>query len=199
MKVNCDEEGIAKANETIRNGGVIIFPTDTLYGIECNPYNIIAVKKIYEIKSREERKQLPVLVSSIEFASKIVNFDQVSKVLAKKFWPGPLTLILKIMDANLKKSLNLDEKIAIRIPNNHCTLELLKKCNFLVGTSANISGQAPFTDPEKCYESIQGFDLFLDGGKIMGGVASTIVEVINGKVEIHREGVLTKEEIIRVL
>lgn len=199
MKVNCDEEGITKASEVVKKGGVIIFPTDTLYGIGCDPYNYTSVKKIYELKSREERKQLPVLVFSKNVATMIADFDQISNVLAKKFWPGPLTLILNIKDENLKKSLNLDKKIAIRVPDNKCTLELLKKCNFLVGTSANISGQEPFTDPSKCYKSIQGFDLFLDGGKITGGVASTIVEVIDGKIKIHREGVLTIEEINKVL
>lgn len=199
MRVNCDENGITKASKIIEKGGVIVFPTDTLYGIGCDPYNSTAVKKIYEIKSREERKQLPVLVYSKDVALIIANFDQTSKVLAEKFWPGPLTLILKVSDESLKKSLSLNEKIAIRVPDNDCTLKLLKKCNFLVGTSANISGQEPFTDPVKCYESIQGFDLFLDGGKIVGGVASTIVEVIDGKIKIHREGVLTIEEINKVL
>ena len=199
MRVNCDEDGITKASKIIEQGGVIVFPTDTLYGIGCDPYNSTAVKKIYEIKSREERKQLPVLVYSKDVALIIANFDQTSKVLAEKFWPGPLTLILKVSDESLKKALNLDEKIAIRVPNNDCTLKLLKKCNFLVGTSANISGQEPFTEPSECYESIQGFDLFLDGGKIAGGVASTIVEVMDGRIKIHREGVLTAKEINKVL
>lgn len=198
LKVNCNKEGITKANNIIKNGGVIIFPTDTVYGIGCDPYNENAIEKIYKIKSREKTKSLPVLVYSKEIASTIVTFDKESEKLAEKFWPGPLTLILKLTDTKLKKSLNLDKKIALRVPNNNCTLELLKKCSLLIGTSANVSGQESFTDPWKCYQNINGFDLFLDGGKILG-VPSTIVEVIHGEVKIQREGILTKKEIVKIL
>ncbi|QUC64914.1 threonylcarbamoyl-AMP synthase [Nitrosopumilus sp. K4] len=199
MKVNCDPQGIEKANEEIKKGGVVIFPTDTVYGIGCNPYNENSVKKIYEIKSREETKFLPILSYSKETTALIVEFDDVSMKLAEKFWPGPLTLVLKLKDDRLKKPLKINNKIAIRVPKNNCVLQLLKKCHFLIGTSANISGQESFTDPEKCYQSIKGFDLFLDGGKISGGVPSTIAEVEDGKLKILREGVLTKKELMEIL
>ena len=198
LKVNCDKGGIRKATSIVKKGGIIVFPTDTVYGIGCDPYNENAIKKIYKIKLREKTKAFPVLVYSKETASKIVNFDKQSEKLAEKFWPGPLTLILNLTENKLKKSLNLDKKIALRVPNNNCALELLKKCNILIGTSANISGQEPFTDPSECYQNIEGFDLFLDGGKI-SGVPSTIVEIINGEAKIQREGMLTKEEIKKVL
>ncbi len=198
LKVNCDKEGIRKATSIVKKGGIIVFPTDTVYGIGCDPYNESAIKKIYKIKLREKTKAFPVLVYSKKAASKIVNFDKQSEKLAEKFWPGSLTLILNLTENKLKKSLNLDKKIALRVPNNNCTLELLKKCNFLIGTSANISGQEPFTDPLECYQNIEGFDLFLDGGKI-SGVPSTIVEIIDGEAKIQREGMLTKEEIRKVL
>jgi len=198
LKVNCNKEGILKASKIIKNGGVIIFPTDTVYGIGCDPYNKSAVEKIYKIKSRQKTKPLPVLVYSKEIASKIVSFDKESERLAEKFWPGPLTLILKLINKKLKNSLNLDDKIALRVPENSCTLELLKRCSLIVGTSANISGQESFTNPLKCYENMKGFDLFLDGGEILG-IPSTIVEVVNGELKIHREGILTKKEIMKIL
>ena len=199
MRVNCDKEGIKQANNTIKKGGVVIFPTDTVYGIGCDPYNKNAVEKIYKMKSREKSKPLPVLIYSKGAAKSIVSFDKDSEKLADKFWPGSLTLILKIRDEKLKESMNLGEKIAIRIPNNKCTLELLKKCKFITGTSANISGQESFIDPDKCYQNISGFDLFLDGGKISGGVPSTIAEIMNGELQIQREGVLTKKELMKIL
>ena len=199
MRVNCDKEGIKQANNTIKKGGVVIFPTDTVYGIGCDPYNKNAVEKIYKMKSREKSKPLPVLIYSKGAAKSIASFDKDSEKLADKFWPGSLTLILKIRDEKLKESMNLGEKIAIRIPNNKCTLELLKKCKFITGTSANISGQESFIDPDKCYQNISGFDLFLDGGKISGGVPSTIAEIINGELQIQREGVLTKKELMKIL
>ena len=103
MKVNCNDKGIRKSVEIIENGGVIIFPTDTVYGIGCNPYDVNAVKKIYEIKSREKTKSLPVLASSIEIVKQITIMDEFTEKIVKKYWPGPLTLILKLKDKNLKK------------------------------------------------------------------------------------------------
>lgn len=199
MKVKCNKEGIEKASKIIKSGGIVVFPTDTVYGIGCDPYNKEAIQKIYKIKSRESSKSLPILAFSKEVATKIAEFDKNAEKIAEKIWPGPLTLILKLTDEKLKASLNIDNKIAIRVPKHQCTLELLEKCDFLVGTSANISGMGPFRNPEECYQNIQDFDLFLDGGTITSGGESTIIEFEEGKLKIHREGVLTREEIMEIL
>ena len=196
MKVNCNDEGIRKSVEIIENGGVIIFPTDTVYGIGCNPYDANAVKKIYEIKSREKIKSLPVLVSSIEIVKQISIIDEFTEKIIKKYWPGPLTLILKLKDKNLKKSLNLEDKIAVRIPNSVCTLKLLNKCNLLVGTSANVSGDSSFTDPQECMKNVKNYDIFVDGGTITSKGESTIIEIENEKIHVIREGALKKEDIV---
>ena len=195
MKVNCNDEGIRKSVEIIENGGVIIFPTDTVYGIGCNPYDANAVKKIYEIKSREKIKSLPVLASSIEIVKQISIIDEFTEKIIKKYWPGPLTLILKLKDKNLKESLNLEDKIAVRIPNSVCTLKLLNKCNLLVGTSANVSGDSSFTDPQECMKNVKNYDIFVDGGTITSKGESTIIEIENEKIRIIREGALKKEDI----
>jgi len=195
MKVDCNDEGIRKSVEIIENGGVIIFPTDTVYGIGCNPYNANAVKKIYEIKSREKIKSLPVLASSIQIVKQISIIDEFTENIIKKYWPGPLTLILKLKDKNLKKSLNLEDKIAVRIPNSECTLKLLNKCNLLVGTSANVSGDSSFTDPQECMKNVKNYDVFVDGGTITSKGESTIIEIENEKIRIIREGALKKEDI----
>ena len=195
MKVNCDNDGIKKVVEIFKNGGVIVFPTDTVYGIGCDPYNENAVKKIYEIKSRDKIKSLPVLAYSIDIVKQIVMMDKLTEKIVEKYWPGPLTLILKLKDQKLKKSLNLEEKIAIRIPNSECTLKLLKKCNLLVGTSANVSGDSSFTDPQKCIENLKNYDAFVDGGTITSKGESTIIEIENEKIHVIREGALKKEDI----
>ncbi|MFL2905914.1 MAG: threonylcarbamoyl-AMP synthase [Nitrosopumilus sp.] len=196
MKVNCNDEGIRKSVEIIENGGVIIFPTDTVYGIGCNPYDANAVKKIYEIKSREKIKSLPVLASSIEIVKQISIIDEFTEKIIKKYWPGPLTLILKLKDKNLKESLNLEDKIAVRIPNSVCTLKLLNKCNLLVGTSANVSGDSSFTDPQECMKNVKNYDIFVDGGTITSKGESTIIEIENEKIHVIREGALKKEDIV---
>ena len=196
MKVNCDDNGIKKSVEIIENGGIIVFPTDTVYGIGCNPYDANAVKKIYQIKSREKIKSLPVLASSIEIVKQITIIDEFTEKIIKKYWPGPLTLILKLKDKNLKKSLELEDKIAVRIPNSECTLKLLNKCNLLVGTSANISGESSFTNPQECMKNVKNYDVFVDGGTITSKGESTIIEIENEKIHIIREGALKKEDIV---
>ena len=196
MKVNCNDEGIRKSVEIIENGGVIIFPTDTVYGIGCNPYDVNAVKKIYQIKSREKIKSLPVLASSIEIVKQISIIDEFTEKIIKKYWPGPLTLILKLKDKNLKKSLNLEDKIAVRIPNSVCTLKLLNKCNLIVGTSANVSGDSSFTNPQECMKNVKNYDVFVDGGTITSKGESTIIEIENEKIHVIREGALKKEDIV---
>ena len=196
MKVKCDQDGIEKALKVVKNGGIVVFPTDTVYGIGCDPYNKKSVDKIYQIKERPKSKPFPLLAYSIDVVSEIVEFDKKSKKIAERFWPKPLTLILKLKDEQLKNSLNLEDKIAVRVPDNHCLLDLLKNCKLLVGTSANISGENSFTNSQECYQKVQDFDIFLDGGDIKNGIESTILEMDPGNPIFHRMGALKEEEIL---
>ena len=198
MKVQCNEEGILKASEIIKNGGIVVFPTDTVYGIGCNPYLKESVDKIYKIKNRDRSKPLPLLVYSIEIAEKIVLFDEKTKKIIERFWPGALTVLLKIADENLKKSLAIEDKIAIRIPNSECTLKLLEKIDVIVGTSANISGEKSFTNPEDLSTELEGVEIFVDGGMVESKGESTIIEVTNNEIRILREGAISKEEILNI-
>ena len=118
------------------------------------------------------------------------------KKLLKKYWPGPLTLILKLTDQKLKKSLDLENKIAVRIPDSKCTLKLLEKCKLLVGTSANISGNSSYTNPEDCIKDIKNYDIFLNGGTITSKGESTIIEIENEEIKIIREGSLKIKDIM---
>ena len=195
MKMDCNEKGIEKTCQVIKKGGIAIFPTDTVYGIGCNPYNINAVKKIYEIKSREKIKSLPVLAYSLDIVKEITCIDSFTEKIIKKYWPGPLTLILKLTDKKLKKSLKLDKKIAVRIPDSKCTLKLLEKCGLLVGTSANISGNSSYTNPNECIKNIKNYDIFLNGGTITSKGESTIIEIENEKIKMIREGALKIKDI----
>ena len=198
LKVNCNENGIRIAVSEINNGCVAVFPTDTVYGIGCNPYNKAAVDKIYKIKKRERSYLFPILGYSKGELSKIVDFDENSENLARKFWPGPLTIIQKLKDEKLAESLGVKGKIAIRIPNNPCTLEILKEAKLLVGTSANLSGKEPSRDPDECIKNCQGYDIFVDGGILPFSKESTIVEFDNDKIIICREGAIPREEIMKI-
>ena len=88
LKVNCDNKGIERATQVINHGGIAIFPTDTVYGIGCNPYNIDSVRKIYEIKSRDISIPLPILAYSKEIAQRVTLFDKITKKIIERFWPG---------------------------------------------------------------------------------------------------------------
>lgn len=194
LKVSCNSEGITLAARIIQKGGVVVFPTDTVYGIGCDPYNSEAVNSIYKIKHRKTSKLLPILGYSKRELSKIVTFDEKSDKIAEKFWPGPVTLVLKLQDQKIKQSLNLNNQIAVRVPQSTCILSLLKKCKLLVGTSANVSGTPPFTDPNECLKNLSGYDVFIDGGTIRSSGESTVVE-ISDDVRVLRKGVVSEQEI----
>ena len=195
LRVECNLEGIEMAAKVIKSGGIVIFPTDTVYGIGCDPFNIKAVERIYKIKNRESQKLFPVLGYSQHELEKIVVFTTDMKKIIKKFWPGPITIIAKIKDDKIRHSMNLKEKIAVRIPNNQCILSILKKCKFLIGTSANISGSKSFTDPNDCEKELDGYDILIDGGRISSGGESTIIEFDENGFKILREGSISEEEI----
>ena len=195
MKISCNDDDIQKAVSAINDGAIIVFPTDTVYGLGCNPYNRDSVLSLYEIKKREKTKPFPVLGYSKEELEKIAEFSPLEEKIAEKFWPGAITLILKVKDQEIQKSLSLGEKIAVRVPNNKCALALLKECKLLVGTSANISETKPFNDPKECSENLIGYDLFIDGGIISSKGESTIVEVENNDVKVLRKGSISEEMI----
>ena len=197
LRVKCDSDGINLATATIKKGGIVVFPTDTVYGIGCDPYNQNAIKSIYEIKSRDYSKLFPVLGFSKKELSEIAFFDERANRIAEKYWPGEITLVLKLKDEKLKQTLNLGEKIAIRVPKNECTLSILKECKLIVGTSANISGSKSFIDPEECIKNISGYDLFVDGGIISSKGESTVVE-IDKEIRILRQGNISEKDIMEI-
>ncbi len=196
MILPCNDAGIKAAHETIQKGGTVVFPTDTVYGIGCDPRNRDAVNKIYKIKGREKIKQLPVLAYSKKDIANIAFFDEISEKLADKFWPGPITLILRIKDKKIEQALDLKGKIAVRIPNHPCVLALLEKCRLLVGTSANFSGEPSFSDSKEISSKFSGYDILLDGGQIANSAESTIVEVVNNELKLVREGKIKMESLV---
>ena len=195
MRISCTDSDIKVGIKKIKDGGIVVFPTDTVYGIGCDPYNKKAVSRLYEIKKREKTKPFPVLGISKMELEKIAEFNTMEEKIAEKFWPGQVTLILKVKDEKIRQTLCLDKKIAVRVPNNQCVLSLLKECKLLVGTSANISGTTPFTDPNECSKNLTRYDLLIDGGIIPSQSESTIVEIVGDDIKILREGNVPEKEI----
>ena len=188
---------IASCASTLSDGGIIVFPTDTVYGIGCNPYYDESVERIFQIKDRSEDKPLPVMGYSISDIEKLVHMSPLAKSLAQYFWPGALTIVSPCKDNNIPRRVMAGgDNLAVRIPGNRCTQSLLRFCKYLIGTSANVSGRKPCTSSYEVLSSgLSGFDLVLDGGALGGGIESTIIEVIDSNVRILREGVIKSDKV----
>jgi len=188
---------IASCASTLSDGGIIVFPTDTVYGIGCNPYYDESVERIFQIKDRSEDKPLPVMGYSISDIEKLVHMSPLAKSLAQYFWPGALTIVSPCKDNNISRRVMAGgDNLAVRIPGNRCTQSLLRLCKYLIGTSANVSGRKPCTSSYEVLSSgLSGFDLVLDGGALEGGIESTIIEVIDSNVRILREGVIKSDKV----
>lgn len=196
--VNCDKNGINEIVNAYENGQIIVYPTDTVYGIGCDPFNKDSISKIYDLKKREGNKRFPILGFSKEELEKIVEFSIDAEKISEKFWPGQVTLLLPIRKEMAEK-INNNGKLAVRVPNNECVLTILEKCKLIIGTSANISGQESILDSNECKTKIPGIDVLVNGGKITSLGESTIIDFIDDQVKVIREGSISKDEIENIL
>jgi len=196
--VTCNEKGIEKIVTVYENGGIIAFPTDTVYGIGCDPFNSESISKIFELKNREGGKKFPILGASKNELEKIVKFNSNAERVAKRFWPGQVTLLLPIRKEIVNMIKN-NGKLAVRVPGNECVLSILKHCKLIVGTSANISGEKSIIDSNELKIKLPKVDVLVDGGKIVSSGESTIIDFINGELKIIREGSVSKESIEKIL
>ncbi|MCS6768344.1 MAG: L-threonylcarbamoyladenylate synthase [Candidatus Nitrosocaldus sp.] len=196
--LRCDEQGIARAAAVVRDGGVVAYPTDTVYGLGCDPYNDDAVEKVFRIKGREEGKAMPLLCSSVEDAVRIAYMDERALRLAGHFWPGALTIVARLKDVRISGKIIKDGKVGVRVPRHDHARRLISLCGgVLVGTSANPSGVSPAIDAGQVISMLKGLDAVLDCGAAQIGRASTVYDVDEGKV--IREGAIAREEIERCL
>ena len=115
----CEHTDICECASFVIAGGVIVYPTDTIYGIGCNPYNDDSVERIFKIKGRNKKKPLPILASNINDVEKIVSLGKIGKLLAKRYWPGGLTIVSQIIDENISTKVTAGKmSVGVRIPNN---------------------------------------------------------------------------------
>lgn len=185
-----------EAATAVANGSLVCYPTDTVYGLGCDPLNVGAVSALIRAKG-SRAKPMPVLVRSLEDAGKVAFVSEKAELLAEHFWPGPLTIILPSREL-VPVTVAPSGTVGIRSPNNAICLSLLSLCSgFLVGTSANLTGHAPAISAEEAAAQLGSHvDIILDGGRVTLGVASTVVDVSAG-VNVIREGPISREEILR--
>lgn len=191
---------ILAASRIVERGGLVIYPTETVYGIGCNPFKIEAVKRLLKLKGIR-KKPLSILAASIHEAEKIATISQKEKRLAAKFWPGPLTLVVPKKPALPDLVTFGLDSVGVRIPDNDVALRLIGSSGgLLIGSSANRSGEEPpRTVQEIADELKEKVDLVLDGGASAQGRPSTVVELTSGEPRILRHGPLGFREILKAL
>jgi L-threonylcarbamoyladenylate synthase len=189
------EKGVA----ILRRGGVIAFPTDTVYGLGADAFDSRAVERIYTIKNRPEHRQFPLLIADTDRLAALAEpIPEIARFLAGRFWPGGLTLVLPKKDS-VSRYLASGPTVAARVPNHPVCLGLIRRLgNPVIGTSANISGQPPALTADEVRQQLGGkIDLIIDGGKCPGGRESTVVDVTQEPPTILREGIIPSHEIDR--
>jgi len=186
---NPQQRLINRVVDCLKQGGVIVYPTDTIYGIGCDIFNKKGVKKIYQIKQRDPRKPFSFICADL---SDVSNYAQVSNMAfktMKRNLPGPYTFVLEATRVVPDLLTTKQKTVGIRIPDNPIALAIVKELGHpLVTTSANFTGEEPIHDPIEIEKSLgKMIDLVVDGGILMGD-ASTVISLIDDRVEILRQG-----------
>ena len=186
---------IQRAATIVRNGGLVVYPTDTVYGLGCDPFNENSVARLSSVKKRT-KDNLPVLVSSLEKARLLGDFKESLKIPIARFWPGPLTIVVPCKVSLPLQVIGQDRAIGLRIPGREDTLDLISKSGgFLVGTSANISGMKPLRNTEDAMVMFDGkVDIILDGGAVSTRIESTVVKQTDYGIQLLREGAIKYDE-----
>lgn len=190
------ESSIQKALDLLRNGDCVAFPTDTVYGLGADPFNISPIIKLFEVKGRDSNKAIAVLVGDMDQIEQITDsFTPLARKLVEKFWPGGLTVIVP-KRKDIPDLLSSNGTIGIRMPNHPIALRLLNEFGPLATTSANISGkQNPLNAVDVHVQLNSRVPLILDGGNCFGGVPSTVVDCTGEKPVVLRAGAIPTEEI----
>lgn len=195
-RTRVSKRALAEASAVLRSGGVAVFPTETSYGLAADPADRAAVRKIYAIKGRPEGKPLPLVASSRAAVEKVFVLRGEARLIATKYWPGPLTLVLPFKKKRLPASAGCRDG-AVRVPASAWARALARAAGGLVtSTSANRSGRPALHDPAGVRRTFKNKkakktatpDLFLDAGRLPVRDASAIVRVKRGKMEVLRQG-----------
>jgi len=193
------EQALKKSIEILNAGGLIVFPTDTIYGLASKFDNLSAIQRIYTVKDRDQTKALAVLVGNISQVEEVSDeIPPIAKRLMEKFWPGALTIVLQKSN-KIVTPLSQDNSIGIRIPDDQFVRLLSENTGPLATTSANISGLPSTTNVSEVLAQLRDLvDLIIDGGESPGGVASTVVDCRKNVIELLREGAISKQDLLNL-
>jgi len=193
---------IAEAARIIRNGGVVVFPTRSLYGLGADAFSTKAVNRIFHIKQRPAGKPILVLIKSKDELNRLVALvPPAATAIMEKFWPGRISIVFQTKQGLLANLTAGTKKIGIRLPGHNVASALVKAaCSPITGTSANLSGNAGCFQVNDLDEKIvDSVDLILDAGPLKGGVGSTVIDVTGKAPLILRQGELSQKDISYVI
>lgn len=184
------------ALEILDAGGLVAFPTDTVYGLACNPFNETAIEKIYDAKTRDAAKAIAVLVGETNQLDQLTpGFTLSAQKLAHRFWPGALTLVVP-KAAHLPANLSAYPTLGVRMPDHTFALSLLRASGPLATTSANLSGGVNTRTAQEVAQQLSGrVHLIIDGGSCPGGVPSTVVDCTVQPPSVLRAGAISADQI----
>ena len=190
---------IQTALEILQNGGIVAFPTDTVYGLGALAFDNDAINSIYIAKDRPIEKAIPILIGDLSDLDQVASdIPNMALRFAARFWPGPLTCIVP-KKLTLPLAVSATSTIAVRIPDHKDARALLRLAGPMAVTSANISGGTNPTSAQEVYQQLNGrIPLILDGGSTKGGVPSTLVDCTGEMPVILREGPISLDELMAV-
>jgi L-threonylcarbamoyladenylate synthase len=193
-------QAIPAALDVLRTGGLVAFPTDTVYGVGALVFDEKAVESIYTAKERPVEKAIPVLVGKTEDLSQVAEEIPVFAArLIARFWPGPLTVLVP-KKPSLPVVVSTSSTVGVRLPDHELARNLLQMAGPLAVTSANISSQPSPTTAEEVYEQLGSrIALIIDGGRTPGGVPSTLVDCTGEEIQILRAGPISKEQLLNTI
>ena len=195
-----ERHSIEHALELLRSGGLVAFPTDTVYGVGALAFDGLAVESIYTAKDRPAEKAIPVLIGDLDDLAKVsLDVPEIALRLAVRFWPGPLTLVVP-KHPDLPEAVSAAPTVGVRVPDHPVARALLRAAGPMAVTSANLSGQPSPSTAQEVFAQLGGrIALILDGGKTPGGLPSTVVNCAGAEPQILREGPISGEEIFTIL
>ena len=186
----------------LERDGIIVYPTETFYGLGANCFSPEAVKKIFVLKQRDRMKPLPVVISDLRMLCSVVEeIPPAAEPFLKLYWPGPLTLVFPANPLLPEELRGSTKSIGVRLPAHAGLRDLIKKAGFpITATSANISGDKELSDPKRVFDIFAGkVDCIVDGGKTKGGRSSTVIDLTSPKPRILREGAISASELQKML
>jgi len=198
-RIVADEAGIADAAATIRAGGVVAIPTDTLYGLAADPFNRVAVARVFDVKGRRAERALPLIAAdAAQVVRRLGPLPAAAERLASEFWPGPLTLLIDARGAVPAEVTGGTGRVGVRVPAHDVTRALCVACeSLLTATSANLSEQPATNDPDAVAAALgDRIDVLLDAGKTTGGPPSTIVDASGSTLRLVRAGAVAWEQVL---